>query len=1183
MDQHGTHQKRPALTGRTLRRLAGGVALAIGAAYLLAVTIIATPWAAARLGRLATDTLHTKVTVGGVALQGASLTLSGVVIADPAGFGTGELAACREMTIAPAWGELLAGKRSFSLIRLRELRVALRRNKTGSWNFSGLVRQPASSTAPVETFVHRLVLEEAAVAIDGRSLDKLSVTVNELATRGATPFRLIVSFRDGNNNLYRLEGKARLGTDPSLDLSLAAPSLSLQGLGLPVAAGFRPITDRGIGALSLHARLAAGALTVRGHLGADRLAVGVKGGTIPLQGNLKFSGTYDMNRDTGSLDTFSLELNDLLRLSARGTVEHVRHEAAFTAEVASAALELGDIRQILPESLSRGFAFRGTLAPVLFRCTGDRHRGIVSGGAILTLRNGTLSKGKRSFCTGVDATFSLARKDEGWAVAGRVVRKKNSDNSILQALSLPVRARLSPRFVPTEAVAGPFSATVAGVLLTGEASYRSAAPEPLAVRLEAPRVALAAMNDFLRPESGRFSAGNGSAFFRGGGRLPGSWHGEAGITLSGAAGVAGGSPFALGGANLTGSIVSAKGGVTAVGIGTVTAGMARGTAFSGSLRYRYGNGGITVTDGSWDVGRNTIRFAEIRAAIPPTLPAGRDGKMPARLVFGGGELIQGETRVLDVAGDVTADVLSQGGKRWLEGRGRFGLGRLSYRQEELGAVTALLSFDREGATAELSGKILDGTLRGKADIDPFGRAPSPRFELELGEANCARLAGMLPAGGFRPSGGRLTVRVSGRYDPARGLHSLVAGTGKDISVTGKGGKTLLSAGRLELSAELAHGELTIGEGMIGVGTDLAVKFQGKVASATAPDRKGEIAFALSAVPVDTLLASFAAFLPRALQEATATGSISGKAALHLEGGEAALDGAATITGGSLTVPGQRLAITGINGTIPCSLVLAGSRAARAGPPPVAARKNYPLLLHAMQQGTREGDRFTVGSIRFGGMEVGETVLTVRAGGGTTEITSLSTALYGGSLLGRGFFGYHSGMDYGGDLLVNDLSLRKFCDSYPALKGYMTGRVDGIVTLGGTGTSLTGMTGIVTLWTRPGEDEKMLVSREFLQKLAGKKLKGIFFRTDRPYDRGEISASLGKGFLTFDVLNIEHTNLFGVQDLDVSVAPVQNRIALSHLIAAIREAAARGKAAAGGAAGSEPPAPETPATEFKWEE
>jgi hypothetical protein len=114
---------------------------------------------------------------------------------------------------------------------------------------------------------------------------------------------------------------------------------------------------------------------------------------------------------------------------------------------------------------------------------------------------------------------------------------------------------------------------------------------------------------------------------------------------------------------------------------------------------------------------------------------------------------------------------------------------------------------------------------------------------------------------------------------------------------------------------------------------------------------------------------------------------------------------------------------------------------------------------------------------------------------------------------------------------------------------------------------------VDLWTRAGKGEEMLVSKEFLQKLAGKKLRGFFFQNDRPYDNGEIRAYLLHNYLTFEKLDISHTNFLGMKDLSVSVAPVQNRIALDHLLESIRNAAAR---SSGGEQGAPPVQ-----TDLKW--
>jgi len=177
------------------------------------------------------------------------------------------------------------------------------------------------------------------------------------------------------------------------------------------------------------------------------------------------------------------------------------------------------------------------------------------------------------------------------------------------------------------------------------------------------------------------------------------------------------------------------------------------------------------------------------------------------------------------------------------------------------------------------------------------------------------------------------------------------------------------------------------------------------------------------------------------------------------------------------------------------------------------------------------------------------------------------------MMGSGFLLYGNGFQYGADLVVHDVSLRLFCESFPAIKGYITGRVDGVISLLNVKGGIGGLAGYVDLWTRSVKGEKMSVSKDFLQKLAGKKLRGFLFTNDRAYDTGEISAFLRNGFLTFERLDISHTNLLGMKDLSVTVVPVQNRISLDHLLDSIRQAAARGKSGGSG---------ESPVqTDLKW--
>ena len=88
-----------------------------------------------------------------------------------------------------------------------------------------------------------------------------------------------------------------------------------------------------------------------------------------------------------------------------------------------------------------------------------------------------------------------------------------------------------------------------------------------------------------------------------------------------------------------------------------------------------------------------------------------------------------------------------------------------------------------------------------------------------------------------------------------------------------------------------------------------------------------------------------------------------------------------------------------------------------------------------------------------------------------------------------------------------------------------------------------------------------------QKYEGKDLQGL------------VDLGREQGYLTFETLDIAHTNIFGVRDLSVSIAPSQNRIAIDHLFEAIKQAAVRGKAVTGGEVPAEAPIEQ----EFKWQE
>jgi hypothetical protein len=135
-------------------------------------------------------------------------------------------------------------------------------------------------------------------------------------------------------------------------------------------------------------------------------------------------------------------------------------------------------------------------------------------------------------------------------------------------------------------------------------------------------------------------------------------------------------------------------------------------------------------------------------------------------------------------------------------------------------------------------------------------------------------------------------------------------------------------------------------------------------------------------------------------------------------------------------------------------------------------------------------------------------------------------------------------------------LKSLCDSIEPIKGFISGKADGIAELKGSGTEIAPLIGKMDFWTYRTEDEQTMVSKEFLQKVGGSALKT--YVGNRRFNKGIVSVYLQKGDLIFKELEISNKNFLGITDLSVKVAPLSNRISLDRLLWTIVEAAGRGK-------------------------
>ncbi len=246
----------------------------------------------------------------------------------------------------------------------------------------------------------------------------------------------------------------------------------------------------------------------------------------------------------------------------------------------------------------------------------------------------------------------------------------------------------------------------------------------------------------------------------------------------------------------------------------------------------------------------------------------------------------------------------------------------------------------------------------------------------------------------------------------------------------------------------------------------------------------------------------------------------------------------------------------INGTIPIRYGKVGEKEEMLPFPSFQKSQFENLQIYYSREVRNEGfDRVTIGSLMYGFQFFDSIELLIRQGSGF-DVERFSANIFGGKLSGSAVIDISNGLQYKAGLLVKGLSLRKLCDSIKPLKGFISGKLDGVGMFKGSGTGLSALIGKADFWTYPTHDEKTIISKEFLQKIAGASMKA--YLGNRPFDKGVMTVYVQNGDLTFEELEISNRNLLGMTDLSIKVAPFSNRIALNDFLWSITEAAERTK-------------------------
>jgi hypothetical protein len=1136
--------------------------------------------APAVISRMLTDYLHQPVRVAALHTKGGVFSLTGVALTNPPGALPGNLCEVDTIAIAPNWGDILIGRRSLRLLSLTGLRVDLHKNNAGVWNFTELQRVLASKKPSAnEMFIGQFVVKGGSILINGQGAQGLSLKLSNLTTKGSNAAGIKLSFEDAVRNKYTLSGQARPGKDPAFDLTLSAPSLSLNGLARMLKLKNSSLLSNSSASLYMTAALHAGQLRVRGGVDFNRVPLQLIKKTRSVTGKLELAAGYDSSTDQARLESLSLVLNDLVAAHASGTVDKLRTERRFRVDLGVNKVDLTTLAFLLSEAEQGKTAFGGTLSSIGIHLAGDKKGGLTSAQGALMLRGASLERDGRLLFKGLTTPLSISKMGSGFLARGKLSQEGAADTGLLEDLDAPFDITLSNKLKLIKARIPVLTAKVMGLAVAGRLEIEPAVLNPFSTALRISVASFSHVPLIVEKPDMKIGAGSGFLSLEAVGRGVQDFSATAAVRLAAVRGTRGASRFGIKNGSVDARLIRNRGKLSVSGNTQLSGLNLDDRAGDARFSYHFADEIMQVHDAKFLFDGTSINIARLSSRLPVQESSGGTVRYPLSADVSGCVIHRGKADVSGFFGTLRGSLFSGSQGKWLEGIADVAAGQVSWQGKPVGSPKAHITLSRSDGRGEVGGVLLGGALNGTITFKPLALRDGYTFVAGIKGGQGAQIGDLLPRRGTATlSGGAFDGTCRGSYSASKGPVCRFETSGSGISLSGSGSKTLFSGGGLTVAGEISRHKLEIHKALLTAGGGVALTARGELVNPFLPQRDGRFFFSLPQTQLNDMIDPFVNMLPRFIQEATVNGSLASEGTFVLHDGRQLLEGVLRLKNALLDVPSQKIKATEINGSLPFSFNLSGGTPAQVRETASFTRENYPYLLKQLSKAPGAGQTITIGGVGFGPLNLGETKLTINAADGVTTITSLRSSLFEGALLGTGYVTMQKGLAYRVDLLVNGLSLKLFCASFPKIKDYISGRVDGVISLMGSGKGLAGLTGFTGLWAREGGGEKMLVSKVFLQKLSGKKLSGFFFRDDRTFDQAEISADLEDGFLTFETLDISNTNFFGVRDLSVTIAPSQNRIALDHLLNSIKQATTRGKAATGENV-AEPPAE----PEFKWQE
>ncbi|MBF0507212.1 MAG: hypothetical protein HQL09_10285 [Nitrospirae bacterium] len=496
----------------------------------------------------------------------------------------------------------------------------------------------------------------------------------------------------------------------------------------------------------------------------------------------------------------------------------------------------------------------------------------------------------------------------------------------------------------------------------------------------------------------------------------------------------------------------------------------------------------------------------------------------------------------------------------LSGNGTFSTGDILFHDNVLGRLSGSCRLD--GTNFYLD-RIRAALPSGTITLEGQGKVAGGPFPLRMTASaeglDLDKVAGLYSK--FTPfpyviSGKLGKASFDGSMEGTASLHGKAAFEAQNLTVSVKQGKRpVIKDWSLSARIDFKGKDLDFSTDAENKG--VSAKASGSIKDFPETKRTAQIKVSVPLIQAAQLREAFWDIFPDSLLYAGLDGAVSSEISFRYDKAGAGAVGTVVFKDLSLSGENGEFEIGPVNGTLPLAY---GGEAGRSEetPMPLFERSEFDTLSGEYSRQFAGGgyNRITIGSAGYGFRMLDNITLWVKLNGTAVDIGRFSANIFGGTLSGSAFAAQGRNMSYRIGFLVKGLSLTVLCNDIETIRGYVSGKLDGIAAFKGTGSNLTGLIGKADFWTYRDKNERTKISREFLQKVGGASMKS--YMSDRDFDTGILSVYLQKGDIIFNKLEISNRNMLGIKDLSIMVAPYNNRIAIDDLMWSLAQAAHRAK-------------------------